>query len=93
MEVALKLYTVEEIDYLECDVDLIIINNRIACSFDMDVNKSFEFAKLLPADCIKVSEGGIYTPEKAKELSDVGFQGIIIGDLFMKTANPGYALG
>ena len=88
MEVALKLYTIEEIDYLECDVDLIIINNRIACSFDMDVNKSFEFAKLL-----KVSEGGIYTPEKAKELSDVGFQGIIIGDLFMKTANPGYALG
>lgn len=93
MEVALKLYTIEEIDYLECDVDLIIINNRIACSFDMDVNKSFEFAKLLPVDCIKVSEGGIYTPEKAKELSDVGFQGIIIGDLFMKTANPGYALG
>ena len=62
-------------------------------SFDMDVSKSVELASLLPADVIKVSEGGIDTPVIANKLAEAGFQGIIIGDLFMKTPNPGSALG
>lgn len=93
MEVVLKLYTAEELDYLACGADLILVNNRMPHSFDMDVSKSVELASLLPADVIKVSEGGIDTPVIANKLAEAGFQGIIIGDLFMKTPNPGAALG
>ena len=66
----MKLYTAEELDYLACGCRL---NTRkqpcMPYSFDMDVSKSVELASLLPADVIKVSEGGIDTPVIAKQVS------------------------
>ena len=91
MEVALELHTAEELDYLSCNVDMVVVNNRKACSFD--INRSLELAKQLPASMLKISEGGIDTPETAKQLAAVGYQGVIIGEPFMKAENPGIALG
>ena len=93
MEVALELHTAEELDYLACAADMVIVNNRKACSFEMDINRSLELAKLLPASMLKISEGGIDTPETAKQLAAVGYQGVIIGEPFMLAENPGLAFG
>ncbi|MBF1385624.1 indole-3-glycerol-phosphate synthase [Prevotella aurantiaca] len=92
MEVALELHTAEELDYLACAADMVIVNNRKACSFEMDINRSLELVKEIPADTIKISEGGIDTSEKAKQLATAGYRGVIIGELFMQTGNPGLAL-
>lgn len=92
MEVALELHTAEEMDYLACNADMVVVNNRKACSFEMDINRSLELAKLLPASMLKISEGGIDTPETAKQLAAVGYQGVIIGEPFMQAENPGIAL-
>ena len=92
MEVALELHTAEELDYLACAADMVMVNNRKACSFEMDINRSLELVKEIPADTIKISEGGIDTSEKAKQLATAGYRGVIIGELFMQTGNPGLAL-
>jgi indole-3-glycerol phosphate synthase len=39
-----------------------------------------------------VSESGISNPETIKQLRKAGFRGFLMGEHFMKAANPGLAL-
>jgi len=41
---------------------------------------------------VKVSESGISNPDTVKALRQAGFNGFLIGENFMKTADPGLAL-
>jgi indole-3-glycerol phosphate synthase len=68
------------------------INNRNLGSFVTDVQNSFRLAELLPEEAVKVSESGISNPETVKALRQAGFRGFLIGENFMKTADPGQAL-
>ena len=69
------------------------INNRNLGSFVTDVENSFRLAELLPKDAVKVSESGISNPDTVRQLREAGFRGFLIGENFMKTADPGQALG
>jgi indole-3-glycerol phosphate synthase len=69
------------------------INNRNLGSFVTDVENSFRLAELLPKDAVKVSESGISNPDTVRALRQAGFRGFLIGENFMKTADPGQALG
>lgn len=92
MEVLLEMHSEQEIEYADLFPDLCGINNRNLGSFVTDVDNSFRLAELLPADAVKVSESGIGTPETVRQLRQAGFQGFLIGETFMKTADPGQAL-
>ena len=92
LEVLLEMHSEEELDYATLGPDLCGINNRNLGSFHTDVENSFRLAELLPKDAVKVSESGISKPETISELRQVGFQGFLIGETFMKTADPGKAL-
>ena len=92
LEVLLEMHSEEELDYATLGPDLCGINNRNLGSFHTDVVNSFRLAELLPKDAVKVSESGISKPETISELRQVGFQGFLIGETFMKTADPGKAL-
>ena len=92
LEVLLEMHSEEELDYATLGPDLCGINNRNLGSFHTDVENSFRLAELLPKDTVKVSESGISKPETISELRQVGFQGFLIGETFMKTADPGKAL-
>jgi indole-3-glycerol phosphate synthase len=72
--------------------DLCGINNRNLGSFVTDVENSFRLAELLPKDAVKVSESGISSPQTIRELRQAGFRGFLIGETFMKTADPGMTL-
>ncbi|NPA44504.1 MAG: indole-3-glycerol-phosphate synthase TrpC, partial [Chlorobi bacterium] len=50
---------------------------------------SIELAKSIPDNCVKVSESGINNPENIIKLKEHGFNGFLIGENFMKSANPG----
>lgn len=71
---------------------MIGINNRNLGSFHTDVENSFRLIGKLPREMVKVSESGISDLEKIKALHDVGFDGFLIGETFMKTENPGDTL-
>ena len=74
------------------------VNNRNLGSFVTDVENSFRIARQLreathgPASPLLVSESGISDPETICRLRAAGFRGFLIGETFMKTANPGETL-
>jgi indole-3-glycerol phosphate synthase len=92
LEVLLEMHSEAELEYAELGPDLCGINNRNLGSFVTDVDNSFRLAERLPADAVKVSESGISSPETVRRLRQAGFRGFLIGETFMKTADPGLAL-
>lgn len=92
LEVLLEMHSPEEMDYAALEPDMYGINNRNLGTFVTDVQNSFRMAELLPKDGCKVSESGISNPDTIKELREVGYRGFLIGECFMKTANPGESL-
>lgn len=92
LEVLLEMHSEPELEYAELEPDLCGINNRNLGSFVTDVENSFRLAELLPKDAVKVSESGISNPDTVKALRQAGFRGFLIGENFMKTADPGSAL-
>ena len=92
LEVLLEMHSEAELEYAELGPDLCGINNRNLGSFVTDVDNSFRLAERLPADAVKVSESGISSPETVRRLRQAGFRGFLIGETFMKAADPGIAL-
>ena len=92
LEVLLEMHSEEELAYAELQPDLCGINNRHLGSFHTDVQTSFRLAGRLPKEVVKVSESGISDPATVRALRAAGFRGFLIGEAFMKTADPGQAL-
>ncbi|WP_294742851.1 indole-3-glycerol phosphate synthase TrpC [uncultured Prevotella sp.] len=92
LEVLLEMHSEAELEYAELGPDLCGINNRNLGSFVTNVENSFRLAELLPKDAVKVSESGISNPDTVSKLREAGFRGFLIGENFMKTADPGQAL-
>ena len=92
LEVLLEMHSEAELEYAELGPDMCGINNRNLGSFVTDVENSFRLAELLPKDAVKVSESGISNPDTVRALRQTGFKGFLIGENFMKTADPGQAL-
>ena len=92
LEVLLEMHSEQELEYAALGPDLCGINNRNLGSFHTDVENSFRLAELLPKDAVKVSESGISNPDTVRALRQAGFRGFLIGENFMKTADPGLAL-
>ena len=92
LEVLLEMHSDPELEYAELEPDMCGINNRNLGSFVTDVQNSFRLAELLPKNAVKVSESGISNPDTVCALRAAGFRGFLIGENFMKTADPGKAL-
>lgn len=98
LEVLLEIHSPSELSYINKEVDMVGVNNRNLGSFVTDVENSFRIARQLreathgPASPLFVSESGISDPETICRLRAAGFRGFLIGETFMKTANPGETL-
>ena len=92
MEVLLEIHSAEELGHLDCGADMVGVNNRNLGTFHTDVNNSFALAELLPKDSVLVSESGISDPKTICRLQDAGYNGFLIGETFMKTADPAESL-
>ena len=92
LEVLLEMHSEQELEYAELEPDMCGINNRNLGSFITDTEISFRLAELLPKEVVKVSESGISDPQTVRKLREAGFRGFLIGEGFMKTADPGQAL-
>ena len=92
LEVLLEMHSEAELEYAALGPDLCGINNRNLGSFVTDVENSFRLAEKLPKEAVKVSESGIAQPETVAALRQAGFRGFLIGETFMREADPGLAL-
>ncbi len=102
LEVLFEVHSSDEFLQIPKRVDMIGVNNRNLGTFVTDVENSFHMASFLRENplvqCnvknppLLVSESGLSTPETLCELRQVGFQGFLMGETFMKQAQPGEAL-
>ncbi|MBR0036691.1 MAG: indole-3-glycerol phosphate synthase TrpC [Bacteroidales bacterium] len=105
LEVLLEVHDASELVFLQSGIpDMLGVNNRSLGTFHTDVQHSFEIAGQLQRSLrsltvsssselpVLVSESGISSPDKVKELREAGFRGFLIGECFMKEADPGKAL-
>lgn len=93
LEVLLEMHNAQDFEYAELAPDMYGINNRNLGTFVTDVENSFRLAEQLPKDVCRVSESGISNPEVVRRLREEGgFRGFLMGEQFMKQADPGKAL-
>lgn len=92
LEVLLELHDESELDYADLDAEMIGINNRHLGTFHTDVKHSFDMAGRLPKEKLWVSESGISNPDTIRGLRRAGYRGFLMGEYFMRAANPGLAL-
>ncbi len=88
MEVLLEFYDENELDKYDETVDLVGINNRNLKSFEVDFNHAIRLAAKLPARAVKIAESGIQHPNDILTLKKSGFDGFLIGELFMREVSP-----
>ena len=93
LEVLLEVHSAEELDHVNADIDMLVVNNRHLGTFNTDVKHSFTLIDQLKGYApLLVSESGISQAETVKQLRAAGFRGFLIGETFMKTAQPGETL-
>lgn len=91
LEVLLEIHNEQELKHICNEIDIIGVNNRDLKSFNVNINRSIELSKQIPADKIKIAESGIDSIETINIFKQAGFNGFLIGEHFMKSDNPGYS--
>lgn len=91
LEVLLEIHCEEELQHI-CDATEIVgVNNRDLKTFTVDINRSIELSKKIPAGKIKIAESGIDNIETICTFKNAGFKGFLIGENFMKQPDPAIA--
>jgi len=88
LEVLLELHDERELAHVCNETELIGINNRNLKTFDVNIEQSLLMAGKIPDDKIKIAESGISSVDDIMMFKENGFKGFLIGELFMKEADP-----
>jgi len=88
LEVLLEFYAEDELEKYIDEADLAGINNRNLKDFSVNFDHATALADKLPSGSIKVAESGIRKPEDVLLLKEAGFDGFLIGELFMRSVAP-----
>ena len=89
LEVLLEVHSGVELNKIAGNnIDIIGVNNRNLDTLEIDINNSVELYKMIPDEFVKISESGISKIKSILKLKEVGFDGFLIGENFMKTNNP-----
>ncbi len=88
LEVLMEVHSLGQLAKLCDNVTIVGVNNRNLETFEVSIQTSIELSSAIPDDFIKISESGISDPKTIIELQEAGYQGFLIGETFMKTAEP-----
>ncbi|MBS1627126.1 MAG: indole-3-glycerol phosphate synthase TrpC [Bacteroidetes bacterium] len=88
LEVLLEIHNEEELNYIDCNVDLVGVNNRNLKTFEVNIQTSLQLIHQIPANKLAIAESGINNVDTIVTLRNAGFKGFLIGENFMKENNP-----
>ncbi len=88
LEVLMEIHSADQLDKLNDYVDIVGVNNRNLKDFTVSIASSLELSRQIPASVLKISESGIDDPNAVVRLRQEGYQGFLIGEYFMKNADP-----
>lgn len=91
LEVLLEIHNEDELGHICEETELVGVNNRDLKTFTVDIERSIRLSERIPAGVVKIAESGINQVETIVHMRRAGFQGFLIGENFMKEADPGEA--
>ena len=91
LEVLLELHGEGQLDKICDEIHVVGINNRNLKTFVTSIESSERLFPHLPSEKVKISESGISDPDTVVHLREVGYQGFLIGEQFMKHPEPAKA--
>jgi len=89
LDVLMEIHSGEQLEKLNPNIDIVGVNNRNLKTFKTSLEASFELAEQIPVEFVKISESGISNPQAIVALRSQGYRGFLIGENFMRTADPG----
>ncbi|RUM93641.1 MAG: indole-3-glycerol-phosphate synthase TrpC, partial [Thiothrix sp.] len=93
MDVLMEVHDAPELERaLETEVRLIGINNRDLRSFETRLETTLELLDKVPDDRLLVTESGLLTREDVEKMRTAHVHAFLVGEAFMRAANPGKAL-
>jgi indole-3-glycerol phosphate synthase len=77
---------------LELKTALLGINNRNLKTFEVSLQTTLDLLPSIPKEKLVITESGILRSADVKTMRDAGVNTFLIGEAFMRAANPGKAL-
>ena len=93
LQALVECYSEDDIENVNFEhIEVLGVNNRDLRSFEVDLHRGIELLHKAPEDTVLVSESGLGKPEDLKLLYDEGIHAALIGEHFMRQADPGKAV-
>jgi indole-3-glycerol phosphate synthase len=93
MDVLVEVHDGTELERaLRLKTPLLGINNRNLRSFEVSLTTTLELLPRVPAEKLLVTESGILRPQDVRRMRDAGVNAFLVGEAFMRAADPGVAL-
>jgi indole-3-glycerol phosphate synthase len=73
---------------LALDLPLIGINNRDLRTLEVDLKTTLRLRKAIPSETKVISESGIRNSEDVRLLKEAGVNGILVGEILMRSPDP-----
>ena len=77
---------------LRLKTPLVGINNRNLRTFEVTLQTTLDMLADVPQDRLLVTESGILKPADVQKMRDAGVHAFLVGEAFMRAADPGTAL-
>lgn len=91
MDVLIEVHDSADLDKLPAEVGLVGVNSRNLKNFEVNTAHAINMAGQLPGNAVKIAESGIDSPETLIMLRQAGYRGFLMGERFMREADPGKA--
>ena len=93
LDVLIEIHSSEELsEVMDMNPELLGVNNRNLTTFEVDIHNTKEISKLVPDSSLLVCESGIKTKEDIQFIKESGVKAFLIGEAFMRAADPGKEL-
>lgn len=89
LEVLTEVHDLPELELaLEAEAPIIGINHRNLNTFEIDLGISEMLRPLIPPHIITVAESGIHHPMQAKQMRELAFDAILVGEALVRSKDP-----